>query len=173
MDEAQQMTAWNNLVMNAEPSDFEAGDKRRAAAIASTYMGLANNGGMNSFLSCSHDLDAREVLASLEALGALIAAAQFKAVLEQLGDDLPACKYDDREDALDRLWSDDLNEMDFLSGEADQDLAKALERHVEEFIEFYLQRAENNPEPEWLANSAVEVQQPTGWLSRIYRRLFH
>jgi hypothetical protein len=37
-------------------------------------MGGANNGGLGFFLSQSHDLDAQEVLASLELVGANIAA---------------------------------------------------------------------------------------------------
>lgn len=166
-----QMIAWNNLVMNAAPTDFEAGDKRRAAAIASIYMGLANNGGLNSFLTCSFELDTLEVVASLDVLGATIAAAQLKALLEQLGDDLPASEYDQREDALDRLWSDNLDAMDVLTEEADRDLVKALERHVAEFTSFYLQRDAESPEPAWLSKPAAEVHKPAGWLKRIFHAL--
>ena len=35
MNEAEQMTARNNLVMNAYPIVYETGDERRAAAITS------------------------------------------------------------------------------------------------------------------------------------------
>jgi hypothetical protein len=113
-------------------------DKRRAAAIASIYMGCANNGGLNSFLTSSYDLDSREVLESLEALGASVAAAQLRQVLEELGDPLPVSTQDERWERLEDDWTDELDELDVLSEEADADLTAALKRHVEEFSDFYL-----------------------------------
>jgi hypothetical protein len=139
LTDEQQMVAWNNLVLNADPSKYAVGDKRRAAAIVSIYMGSANNGGLNYFLTYSYDLDAHEVLASLEALGASIAAAQFRTVLDMLGDPLSVSSEDVRWDQLDDLWTDELDEFDVLTEDADQDLVNALTKHVEEFAEFYLQ----------------------------------
>ena len=139
LTDEQQMIAWNNLVMNSDPSKYAIGDKRQAAAIVSIYMGYANNRGLNYFLTYSYDLDAHEVLTSLVALGALIAAAQFRTVLGMLGDPLPVSTEDVRWDQLDNLWADDLDEFDVLTEDADQDLVNALTKHVEEYAEFYLQ----------------------------------
>lgn len=144
MADEQQMIAWNNLVMNADPSTLAAGDKRRAAAIVSNYMAGANNGGLNSFLTSSYDLDAREVLASLEALGASVAATQFRTVLDMLGDPLPVSNQDARWDLLDDLWTDDLDGFDILTEDADRDLVSALERHIEVYGDFYLQITDGN-----------------------------
>lgn len=138
MNEAEQMTAWNNLVMNAYPIVYEKGDERRAAAITSIYMGGANNGGLNSFLTSSWDLDAVEVLSALEVLGAAIAAEQLRKILEKLGDPLPATSQDERWDRLDDLWTDELDALDVLSEEADKDLVTALEKHVARHSEHYL-----------------------------------
>ena len=138
MTEAEQMTAWNNLVMYAYPIVYEKGDERRAAAITSIYMGSANNGGINSFLTSSWDLDASEVLAALEVLGAAVAAEQLRQVLEKFGDPLPATTQDERWDRLDDLWTDELDALDVLSEEADKDLVAALERHVARHSEHYL-----------------------------------
>lgn len=138
MTEAEQMAAWNNMVMNAYPIAYKKGDERRAAAITSIYMGSANNGGINSFLTSSWDLDAREVLDALETLGAVVAAKQFRRVLKELGDPLPASTQAERWDRLDDLWTDELDALDVLSVEADKDLVAALERHVSTYAEHYL-----------------------------------
>jgi len=139
LTDEQKSDAWNNLVMNADPSKFAVGDKRRAAAIVSLYMGVANNGGLNQFLTYSYDLDANEVLASLEVLKASTAATQFRNVLDMLGDPLVVSTQDVRWDQLDSLWTDDLDKFDVLTEEADQDLINALTKHVGKYIEFYLQ----------------------------------
>ncbi|MEP6201450.1 MAG: DUF4375 domain-containing protein [Marinomonas sp.] len=138
MTEAEQMAAWNNLIVNAYPIVYEKGDERRAAAIASTYMGIAHNGGLNHFLTFSWDLDAREVLAALETLGADVAADQLRQVLEQIDDPLPASTQDERWDRLDDVWTGELNALDALTVEADRDLVAALERHVASHAEHYL-----------------------------------
>jgi len=138
MTEAEQMAAWNNLVMNAYPIVYKKGDERRAAAVASIYMGGATNGGINSFLTSSWDLDAREVLAALETLSAVVAAEQLRQVLEALGDPLPAATQDERWDRLENLWTDKLDALDVLSEEADKDMVAALERHVSKYSEHYL-----------------------------------
>ena len=65
MNGAPTPDAWNNFVMNSRPAAYARGTNARAAAIANLYMGLANNGGINSFLTCSYDLDASEVLGTL------------------------------------------------------------------------------------------------------------
>jgi hypothetical protein len=135
----KQSTAWNNLVMNADPSKYHVGDKRRAAAIVSIYMGFTNNGGLNYFLTYSFDLDTHEVLASLEALGAKIAAAEFRTVLDMIGDPLDASTQDARWDQLEDLWTDELDDFDILTEAANQDLLNALTKHVEEYVEYYFQ----------------------------------
>lgn len=138
MTEEERMTAWNNLVMNAHDFAFAPGDKRRAAAIASIYMGSANNGGLCFFLSQSNDLDAQEVLASLEVIGANVAAVQLRHVLDVLGEPLPATTQELRWKQINELWTDRLNAFETLTDEADMDLVAALEKHVDEFSEYYL-----------------------------------
>ncbi len=138
MTDDEQMIAWNNLVGNADHSKYAKGDKKRAAAIVSYYMGNAGHGGLNSFLTYSYDLDTHEVLTSLEALGASIAAAELRTVVSTLGDPLVASTQDVRWDKLDTLWIDELDKIDYLSEDADQDLIDALTRHIKEFSEFYL-----------------------------------
>ena len=68
MGNAKETTAWNNLVMNADPEVYEVGDERRTAAIACLYMGGANNGGLNAFLPNYWDLSGHEVLKCLKKL---------------------------------------------------------------------------------------------------------
>ncbi len=141
MDENEKLSAWNNMVANADPSAFERNDMRRAAAIACRFMGSASNGGLNGFLTVAHDLDASEVLASIEGIGAHFAAAEFQVVLDGLGGSLPAATQDERWDQLDELWTDQLDEFDILTVEADRDLVVALEKHVEEFSSYYLRQS--------------------------------
>ena len=138
MGDLNQVTAWNNLVMNADPELHEVGDEMRSAAIACLYMGGANNGGLNAFLTNYSDLDAQEVLQSLEKLGANPAADQLRSVLEKLGEPLPATTEDERWDKLERLWTDELDEMDALTIEADESLVATLETHVSKHMEYYL-----------------------------------
>jgi hypothetical protein len=130
--------AWNNFVMNSSPGEYPKGSIKEAAAIAKTYMGQANNGGLNSFLTNNWGLDAKEVHIALETIGALIAAKQFKKVLDGLGVPVPASTQDERWDLLERHWSEELNDFDSLSEEADKDLMQVLEKHVQENESFYL-----------------------------------
>lgn len=130
MEVNEKVAAWNNMVMNADPSAFEPNGKRRAAAIACRYMGSAHNGGLNSFLIGAYDLDAGEVLASIEEIGANLAAGELRVVLDGLGESLPAATQDERWDQLDGL--------DTLTVEAERDLVRALEKHVEEFAGYFL-----------------------------------
>lgn len=76
--------AWNNFVMRSDACAHEQGSRKRAAAIACLYMGLglANNGGLNSFLTSTCDLDACEVVAALTAVGAHLAARQLEKVVQ-------------------------------------------------------------------------------------------
>jgi len=138
MGASNEMIAWNNFVMSADPELFEVGDERRNAAIACLYMGGANNGGLNAFLTNYSDLDAQEVLQSLEKVGANPAADQLREVLAKLGEPLPAANQDERWDKLERLWTDELDEMDVLTTEADESLVAALEAHVSKNLEYYL-----------------------------------
>lgn len=138
MGASNEMIAWNNLVMSADPELFEVGDERRNAAIACLYMGGANNGGLNAFLTNYPDLDAQEVLQSLEKVGANPAADQLREVLAKLGEPLPTAAQDERWDKLERLWTDELDEIDVLTTEADESLVAALEAHVSKHLEYYL-----------------------------------
>ncbi len=131
---------WNKFVMQIEPEVYDAGSSKRAAVIANLYLGLANNGGINSFLTCSYDLDTSEVLKSLKLIGASKAADQLAVVLELLGGDFPVSSQQARWDLLDERWKDDMDEIDgidTLSREADDDLTSALRRHVMQYEEFY------------------------------------
>ncbi len=138
MDASNEMIAWNNLVMSADPEVFEVGDERRNAAIACLYMGGANNGGLNAFLTNYSDLDAQEVLQSLEQVDAHPAADQLREVLAKLGEPLPSATQDERWGQLERLWTDELDDMDVLTPEADESLVAALEAHVSKHLEYYL-----------------------------------
>lgn len=77
MDDTREMNAWNNMVMNADPHLHDLGDERRDAAITCFYMGGANNGGLNAFQTNYSELDAQDVVQSLEKVGANAAADQF------------------------------------------------------------------------------------------------
>lgn len=138
MSENDKTTAWNNFVMRSNPGLFEKGDERRAAAIANRYMGGVNGGGMNSFLTYSYDLDVGEVVNSLKALGANVAAGQLESVLNTLGNAMPAMSENERWLLLEESWTEALDELDMLSDEAESDLMTALERHVTEYQDYYL-----------------------------------
>lgn len=129
--------AWKNFVMANEPQLHEAGSDRRAAATACLFSNLANNGGLNSFLTCTYDLDPQEVVEALISIGAPKAAHQLGRVLRGLKRGLAVSSQQARWDALERHWTDALDEMDTLSEEADAELTTALERHVERDHEFY------------------------------------
>jgi hypothetical protein len=116
---------------------YEPGSIKRAASISALYMGLANNGGLNSFLTSSYDLDAQEVAASLFSIGALTAGKQLEQVLQGLAVPLPIMSQSERWDALELNWTDPLDQFDVLSSEADDELMAVLSRHVDENEEFY------------------------------------
>lgn len=59
-------------------------------------------------------------------------------MLEKLGELLPATTEDERWDKLELLWTDELDEMDGLTTEADESLVAALEAHVSKHMEYYL-----------------------------------
>ena len=144
MTDAEQTRAWNNLVLHASPDAFEKGDRRRAAAIACRYMAVANNGGLNSFLTNSWDLDTLEVVSSLEMLGANTAARQLRHLLDQLDDPLRAMTQDERWNRLDELWKDELDALDMLTDESERDLVAALEKHLSRNFDYYLSIADGN-----------------------------
>lgn len=100
-------------------------------------MGGANNGGLNSFLTSTHDLDADEVLEALIALRAGKAAHQLETVLRGLGRPLRASTEEERWALLDEQWHDDLDQYDVLTTEADAELMQVLEPHVAANEEFY------------------------------------
>lgn len=132
-------SAWNNFGMSSRPEDYPLGSIRRAASIANRYMGGANNGGLNAFLTNNWELDASEVLNSLKTIGADEAAKQFELVLKGLGVPVPASTQDERWELLEQHWTEELNDHDILSDEADRSLTAALERHVAENEAFYLE----------------------------------
>lgn len=129
--------AWNGFVMHSDPASYERGSNKRAAAIANMFLGSANNGGLNSFLTSAHDLDAEEVLNALTALGAGQAARQLDAVLTGLGTRLPASTQDERWRLLEERWEEALDDHDVLSSDADAELMAALEAHVAANEAFY------------------------------------
>ncbi len=135
---ADEIQAWNNFVINSHHSDCKKGSERRAAAIANTFMGLANNGGLNYFLTYSFDLDAREVVTSLEMLGARAAAAQLRSILDGLEIELVVQSEDERWDLLEQHWTDGLDDHDVFGGLAHKQLLSALEKHVSKNRLFYL-----------------------------------
>ena len=123
--------------MLSEWHSYEAGSSKRAAAIASLFMDLANNGGLNSFLTSTYDLGAQEVLRALSSIGAVKAASQLQAVLQGLGTDLLVSSQNERWDALDQFWTEALDEFETLSSEADNELTSVLTQHVLDHEEFY------------------------------------
>ena len=125
--------------MCSEPSAYDAGSEKRHAAIASLFMGAANNGGLNSFLTSTWDFDAAEVKESLLAVGAYAAAKQLEAVLTGLAIPLPVMSQDARWAALDVAWTEELDGLDSLSSTSDDELMVVLERHVASNEAFYLE----------------------------------
>jgi hypothetical protein len=138
LNDTQQMVAWDTLVMNADPSKFPQGDIKRSAAIASIYMGIANNGGINHYLTFSYALDGIETYNALIQLGANTAAKEFKTVLEQLGDPMKSTSQDNRWNLMEKLWTEKFDALDLLTVEADQDIVSALTKHIQEHGAFYL-----------------------------------
>jgi len=129
--------AWNNFVLRSDPHSCEPGTSLRAAAIANQFLGGANNGGLNSFLTVSHDLDANEVLDALTVLGAAKAACQLELVLRALGASLPSSSQADRWALLEERWHDDLDQHDVLTSEVNEELIFVLSKHVAANEEFY------------------------------------
>ena len=137
MSESSMHQAWNNFVLNSYPVSAEADSKCRAAAITSLYMGAANNGGINSFLTVTPELSTQSVLGALQELGLNETAAQFSAVIKGLRQHLPAATSEERWDILDQLWTDDLDALDTLTVRSDDELMRVLERHVIENESYY------------------------------------
>ena len=137
MSESSEHQAWNNFVLNSYPPSAETDSKCRAAAVASLYMGTANNGGINSFLTVTPELNTQSVLEALQELGLNETAAQFSAVIKGLGQHLPTATSDERCDILDQLWTEDLDALDTLTVQSDAELMRVLERHVSEREAYY------------------------------------
>ena len=135
--EPASIQAWNNFVIHSDPASYEDDRDKRAAAIANLFMGMANNGGLNSFLTASYDLDANEVLRALTLVGALLAAGQLQEALEGLKTPLPKSSQGERWSLLEEHWSDELDQFDVLSEEANDELVLCLQRHVAENETFY------------------------------------
>lgn len=141
MADDEHIRAWNNFISLSDWEHHEAGSSKRAAAIASLFMGLANNGGFNAFLSYSYDLDSQEVLDALNVVGALQAASHLDTVLRALAVALPVMSQEQRAALLDEYWTEDLDDrigFDVLTSEADDELMAVLARHVQDHQAFYL-----------------------------------
>jgi len=130
--------AWNNFVLLSDPSVLEIGSDMRAAALASLFLSGANNGGLNSFLTASFEYDPIEVHSALASVGAPKAAQQLGKILDRLDSPLQPSTQEMRWDQLDRLWTADLDQYDVLSEEADNELMRALARHVSINEAYYL-----------------------------------
>ena len=130
--------AWNNFVMYSDPSDHVLKSEYRAAAIASQYMALANNGGINSYLTSTSELGGCETVQALECLGAGRAAKELDFVLQQLDVVLTPSSQEERWRVLDVYWPETLGELDLLSSEANTELLAKLALHVMEHEAFYL-----------------------------------
>ena len=124
--------------MLSEWHSYEAGSIRRAAALASLFMALANNGGLNAFLTSTCDFDAQEFVDALSLVGAAKAERQLASVLQGLGVPVPASSQSERWNTLDAHWTETLDELDTLSRQADDQLMLVLGRHVQEHESFYL-----------------------------------
>jgi hypothetical protein len=130
--------------MYSDPAAYDAGSDRRAAALAKQFMGAVNNGGFNAFLTFSWDLDASEVLDALVAIGAAKAAKELGHVLHKLGTPVLRSTEEERWDLLEKHWPSALDEHDALPQEAEDDLTRVLESHVQEHQGFYLGLSEDN-----------------------------
>ncbi len=133
--------AWNNLVLESDPMTLPRGSSYRAASLAALYMGLANSGGINSFLTCTAELDAEEFVLALEQIGASTAASELKKIVSGIGVPILKSSREERWELLDRHWPSELNELDFLSEEADSELLEVLAAHVAANEEYYLKLA--------------------------------
>jgi hypothetical protein len=130
--------AWGNFVMVSDPDDYENDNIKKAYAIAKNYMNAALGGGMNSFLTNSWETDINDVVKALETIGAPVAAKQLKHVIIAIGVPMPVMSQESRWDLLDKHWPSELNEEDYLSDEAEKDIMRELERHVNQNEAFYL-----------------------------------
>jgi uncharacterized protein (DUF1786 family) len=108
-------------------------------------MSLANNGGLNSFLTSTNDLDASEVVDALKAVDAHLAATELEEVVQASGTALPRSSQEERWNLLDQYWTDELDDFDVLSSEADDELLAVLGRHVRENEAFYLSLDKTEP----------------------------
>ena len=138
MTDQMSVEAWNNFVTNSEPDLYKPGSQKRAASLVSLYMGLANNGGINSFLTSTSDLDASEIRDALQMLGATTAASELDRVLSGINIPLQASSQKKRWDLLELYWTDDLDDFDVVSEEADAEMISCLRSHVIENESFYL-----------------------------------
>ena len=99
---------------------------------------LANNGGLNSFLTSTYGLDAHEVLGALSDVRESKAESQLEYVLDRPGTALPASSQGQLWNAIDQFWTDSFDEFDTLSSEAENELMSVFGQHVQEHETFYL-----------------------------------
>ena len=140
--------AWNNFV-NSQPADHEWGSPRRAATVALWFCSDAMSGGLNRFLTYSHDLHSDEVLAALGALEAPKAQQALQFVLDRMGCVLPVMSEQERWDIMLARWPelDGPDEADCLTDDAADELMAALERHVVGDEDYYAGLGDGSPWP--------------------------
>jgi len=131
--------AWNSFVFHSDPDRYEKKSLRWAAATTCRFMGQVNNGGMNSFLTYSWELDPAEVVDALSMIGAHRTAKQLITVLDGLGQTLSPCSQEERWNILEACWKDELEEFENFSEEAESELMTALNEHIRAEEAFYLE----------------------------------
>ena len=139
--------AWNNFVMRSYPYDRSVTKQLHQAALATLFMGLANNGGLNAFLTSTYEFDATEFAEALTAVGAFTAAEQLHGVVRGLNIALPVMTQSERWDALDEAWNEEVEHLDTLSQAADDQLMEVLDRHVRAHQRYYLTFGDGSPFP--------------------------
>jgi len=93
---------------------------------------------LNSFLTDSYELSTKDVRHALVQIEAHVAAVDLGQLIEKLGGDLPISDQQTRWSLIEQVWTDDCNEFDTFSDSAETDIVAALEKHVEENLQFYL-----------------------------------
>jgi len=106
----------------------------RAAAISVRFLGK----GLHNFLMLTFEFDGNEVVEALETTGAIMAANHLRRVLAELGVAVPFESAEARAERLDSHWTEALDELAFLSREAEDQLMTVLGRHVAESETHYL-----------------------------------
>ncbi|CAN5397332.1 hypothetical protein BH09PSE4_BH09PSE4_03650 [soil metagenome] len=147
MELNEDQRAWNRMVFNCHQlAVLPQSDRHHAVGCAGAFMCISGNGGIYGFLESCAELDPRDVVGSLQAIGAAKAASQLSFVLEGLGGELADFSPDIREQMLLDRWPESWgNDEETVTAEAERELTQCLEREVSADREFYLSLAE----PSW------------------------